>query len=503
MRLLLTTLDCGCIKTDLALKYLYNVIADAPIDIDFREFDESISDQSIYNDIILGKYNIIYFHNNVMNKERLEFIADNVKKSMPTSVIVTGGIETTFDTKDFLQQNPSIDFVIRGEGELVFYNFIKSLIQYDFDFASIAGLAYREDGRIYVNPLEASIRFEDLPFPYEKFEVQQGDIIGYESMRGAIDRCAYSQNLPDIRLRTLPVDRICSEIKYFILRGAGEVHFTDRYFNYNPQKAYKIWEYIINNDNGQIKFYFDVDGDLLDEESCELLKKARRGLFEFNIDIESTNPEVLDAVGRKANIYQSLYNVSKLITEGSVFINVNIKAGLPYETPKLFARAFDKVYGLGADRINIEILRLKTGSLIRENASKYGYEFSIKPPYEVLKNDYMKPTDIIKIRMISELLNNIQIGFEDTIEKLRSDLHMKPYHLFTSIVEYIISGNFKDKLNTNDDYYRLINAYALNIYDASGDTIQIPVLKQVIKSDMKKVMSEDEILSFEEKGWEL
>lgn len=115
----------------------------------------------------------------------------------------------------------------------------------------------------------------------------------------------------------------------------------------------------------------------------------------------------------------------------------------------------------------------------------------------------MKPTDIIKIRMISELLNNIQIGFEDTIEKLRSDLHMKPYHLFTSIVEYIISGNFKDKLNTNYDYYRLINAYALNVYDASGDTIQIPVLKQVIKSDMKKVMSEDEILSFEEKGWEL
>lgn len=503
MKLLLTTLDNGCIKTNLALKYLYTVISDAPLDIEFKEFKDSKNDNEIYSDIVLEKYNVIYFHVNEGNDERTRSIISNVKKAMPTSVIVVGGMETTFDSYEYMKNNPGIDFIIRGEGELVFFNFVKSLVKYDFDFASIAGLAYRENGVININPLEASVRFEDIPFPYEKLEVSKGDVVGYESMRGAADRCSYSQILPDVRLRSLPVNRICSEIKYFIVRGVKEVHFVDRYFNYNPQKAYKIWEYIINNDNGDIKFFFDVDGDLIDEESCELLKTARKGLIEFNVDIESTNPEVLDAVGRKANIYQSLYNVSKLIGENTVNVNVNLKAGLPYETPKLFARAFDKVYGLGANRINVEILKMKRGTLLRENASRYGYLYTDKPPYEVLRNDYMKPSDIIRIKMLSDFLRTIETGFEDSIKKLRTDLRMKPYHLFSSIIEYMISNKLQYKMHDEKDYYRLIYAYALNSYDASGDTMQIPVLKQVLRSDMSKVMDDDEINDFIENGLEL
>lgn len=503
MKLLLTTLDYGCIKTDLALKYLYTVIADAPLDVQFKVFNESNTDQEIYRDIVLEKYNIIYFHVNAENDERIRHISDNIKKAMPTSVVVIGGMETTFNPNEYMEENPLIDFIIRGEGELVLFNFVKSLVKYNFDFASIPGLVYRDNESVHVNPLEASIRFEDIPFPYERLEVKRGDIIGYESMRGTVDRSSYSQILPDVRLRSLPVDRICSEIKYFIVRGVKEVHFIDRYFNYNPQKAYKVWEYIIKNDNDETKFFFDVDGDALDEESCELLKTARKGLFEFNIDIESTNPEVLDAVGRKANIYQSLYNVSKLISEGTVFINVNLKAGLPYETPKLFARAFDKVYGLGADRINIEVLKMKMGTLLRENASRYGYQYSNTSPYEILRNDYMKPSDIIRVKMISDLLSNIGTGFEDSVKKLRTDLRMRPYHLFSSIIEYIISNKLQDKLNTKEDYYRLIYAFATNTYDASGDTLQIPVLMQVIKSDMSRIMNEDQIDEFEKTGWDL
>lgn len=502
MKLLLTTLDNGCIKTDLALKYLYTVVADAPLDVELKKFNEEKTDYEIYSDIVLEKYNVIYFHINAGNDERTRSIIDNVKKAMPTSVVVIGGMETTFDSYEYMQKNPSIDFIIRGEGELVLFNFVKSLVKYDFDFASIAGLVYRENENIIVNPLEASIRFEDIPFPYEKLEVSKGDIVGYESMRGAVDRCSYRQILPDVRLRSLSVDRICREIKYFIVRGAKEVHFVDRYFNYNPQKAYKVWEHIISNDNGDIKFFFDVDGDAIDEESCELLKTARKGLFEFNVDIESTNPEVLDAVGRKANIYQSLYNISKLIGENTVDVNVNLKAGLPYETPKLFARAFDKVYGLGASRINIEILNMNRGTLLRENASKYGYIYMNKAPYEILKNDYMKPSDIIKIKMFSGFLRAIETGFEDSIKKLRSDLRMKPYHLFTSIIEYMITNKLQDRLHGREDYYRLIYAYATNTYDASGDTMQIPVLKQVMRSDMSKVMNDDEINRLIEDGLE-
>ena len=97
MKLLLTTLDNGCIKTDLALKYLYTVVADAPLDVELKKFNEEKTDYEIYSDIVLEKYNVIYFHINAGNDERTRSIIDNVKKAMPTSVVVIGGMETTFD----------------------------------------------------------------------------------------------------------------------------------------------------------------------------------------------------------------------------------------------------------------------------------------------------------------------------------------------------------------------------------------------------------------------
>ena len=80
----------------------------------------------------------------------------------------------------------------------------------------------------------------------------------------------------------------------------------------------EFWEYLINNDNGFTSFSFDVNGDLLDEETVELLSEAREGLFHFNIDIESTNAVALAAAGRKENIYQLMYNVSKLLQNSKV-----------------------------------------------------------------------------------------------------------------------------------------------------------------------------------------
>lgn len=502
MKLLLTTVDNGCIKTKLALKYLYGVIADSPLDVEYKEFAEASSNERIYNDMVLGKYNIVYFHVNSLNKERINHLCELIKKAMPTSVTVVGGIETTFNTEEYMQENPSVDFVIRGEGELVFFNFVKCLVTYDFDFAGVAGLAYREGGDIKVNPLEASIRFEDIPFPYEKLEVSRGDIVGYESMRGFIDRCAYAQFLPDAQLRSLPISRVCSELKYFILRGAKEVHVVDKWFNYNPQKAYRIWEYIINNDNGEIKFFFDIDGDVLDEEQINLLKEARKGLFFFNVDIESTNPEALDSVGRKANIYQLLYNLSKLIAEGTVELKVNLKAGLPFDTPKLFARAFNKAYGLGANMLNVDVIKMKEGTLLRKNASRYGYVYDSKAPFEVIRSDFLKPSDVIRIKTIAELVSKYSIGFEDSIKKIRADLRLKPYNLFSSFAEYILSTGLNDKMVDRADLYRLIYSYATTVYDASGETLQLPILMQVLESDMKSVMSEDEIAEFQASGWD-
>ena len=202
----------------------------------------------------------------MMNVDKVAEVAEMVKKAVPTSIMVMGGTEVSFGTREFMEQHPEIDYVFRGEPESVLYQFLRTIFTYEFDFENIAGLAYRQDDRIQVNPMAAPVDFETLPFPYENMELEPSDTAYYESFRGCPDRCGYSQYYPG-KIRSLPLNRICTELRYFLVKNVQRVVFVDKWFNYSRDRAYRIWEYLISNDNGITTFEFDVNGDLLDEET--------------------------------------------------------------------------------------------------------------------------------------------------------------------------------------------------------------------------------------------
>ena len=58
-------------------------------------------------------------------------------------------------------------------------------------------------------------------------------------------------------------------------------------------------EFIRDHDNGVTNFHFEIGADLLNDEELDLLGKLRPGLVQLEIGVQSTNPDVLDAIGRK------------------------------------------------------------------------------------------------------------------------------------------------------------------------------------------------------------
>ena len=503
MRVLLSTIKSDCPKSMLALKYLYSVLADAPIELFENAYDAKDLTSEIYEDVIRGNYEICYFHVDEQNDARIYNIAEMIKKAVPTCAIILGGMQVTFDTRKVMKENPCVDFVIRGEGEQVIFNLIKTLITYEFDFAGIAGLAYRENDTIHCNPLDAPVQMEDLPFPYEMLNAE-GGVVYYESIRGTSDRCAYSQYLPDARIRALSLNRVCTELRYFLAKGVEKVVFLDKYFNYNTERAYRIWEYLINNDNGTTTFAFDVNGDTLDEQTIRLLNTAREGLFEFRIDIESTNPEPLSTVGRKENIYQLMYNLSKLM-QGKIKLTVTLKIGMPFESEELFARSFNKVYELGADAIDVSVLRLPKGSAIRQDAAIYGYQYNSVPPYEVIASDFMHAPDMIRIRGVMKVMDVYlkDGGFTKSLDRILSDTGIKPYDMFKKLSQYIYDNNLKGKMHKKENLYRILYAFAIGLYDELNDTLKLQMLMDVIHSDLERNLSSDAVKKFERKGWEI
>lgn len=504
MRLLLTTIETDCVRTDLALKYLYCVLADSPMDVRLRSFGRSDLYTDIFEEIASGQYNIVYFHANRFNEGQLRHVADMVKKAVPSMAIVFGGPEVSFETRSFMKENLFVDYVVRGEGERVMFNFIKSLLNYEFDYENIPGLAYRESDQVVVNPYDAPLEMEALPFPYDKFEAGKG-VVYYETIRGTSDRTIYSQYLPDARVRALGLARVCTELRYFLASEVERVVFLDRFFNYNVERAYRILEYVINNDNGVTTFEFSVNGDDLDEETLRLLSEARKGQIVFNIDIASTNPEVLAAIGRSENIYRLMYNTTKLLQSGNVRTEISVKAGLPLETEELFARSFNKAFGMAEGMpVHIEPVFVSKGSTLRQEAHRYGYIYSSQAPYEVISTGHMSPDEMLRLRGVARTVECYvgDGGFSKAMPRILNDTGLKPYDLFRSLTSYIMKNGLTGRLRKKENLARFLYSFAAGLYDELADPVKLDILKDVIYADLSELVSEEAMRKFDKKGWD-
>lgn len=504
MKLLLTTIKTDCNYTDYAMRYLYSVVDESPLDVDMKTYGRYELEGHIFEDIIRGEYDIVYFHCNAFNERRICNVIEMIKKAVPATAVMVGGNQVSFETRLFMRANPWVDYVIRGEGESVLFRFLKSVYDGEYDFESIPGLAFRNEEGIVVNGFDDPIDLSDLPFPYEKTEVPE-NVIYYESMRGDAEILAYEPFIPGSMVRALDIERVFTEIRYFLVKKPEKVIFFDKCFNFNSERAYKIFEYLISNDNLVTTFVFNVSGENLDDETIRLLSGARAGLFEFNIDVGSTNPEVLAAVGRKENIYQLMYNVTKLLQGKKVKVNISVIAGLPYESEEMFERSFNKAYGLGeGSPLKVRMLRLSKGTGLRAAADDFGYLFTSEPPYDLIATEEMSAHDIIRIRTVSRVVEAF-IGdgsFDTAFPQIIKDLSIKPFDLMSKLTDYIYSQGLAGRLNSKDNLARILFAFARDLYQDAGCESGFDALTEAIHNDLEKAVPEDELRKFEMKGWE-
>ena len=505
MKLLLTTIKTDCRQTDNYMRYLYSIVDDSPIEVTMKTYGKYQLISRIYEDIVMGHYNIVYFQCDELNTDKISQVAEMVKKAVPSTAVIAGGMQVSFDTERFMRRNPWFDFVLRGETEPVLYDFLQSIYGYTFDYEQIPGLAYRIEDRITVNDIGEPLEVEDLPFPYDKTELS-GDIVYYETMRGTSDPAYYTPRYPESTVRSLSLNRVCRELRYFLVKEVKRVVILDRYFNHNPERAYRVFEYLINNDNGVTTFEFDIDGENLDEETVRLLGHARDGLLVFNIDVGSTNAEVLSASGRKENIYQLMYNVTKMLQGGRVLTKIRITAGLPLESEELFRRSFNKAFGLGeGSPLKIDFLRLGKGTELRNQADKYGYLYTEASPYDVIGNDHLQATEMIRIREVSRIVSAYigNGGFKASFPRLLSDTGLRPYDVFSMLTDYVGGNEFFKKLNKPENLARILHSWAETLYADFEDNSKFEMLTQAIHADLEAELPEEDVIKFDRDGWEI
>lgn len=482
MKILLVALNAKFIHSSLALRTLKSYCGSIEQNIETCEFTINNEKEFILSEIYNKHPDAVGFSCYIWNIEMTLHIAEMLKKVLPNVFIFLGGPEVSFESSLLLKENNFIDLVIRGEGEKIFYSMAKSLINGSFDFSSINGVTYRKGEEIVANPSEKELDLNDIPFSCGNLQDMENKIIYYESQRGCPYNCQFCLSSIDGRVRFLSDERVKSDLDFFLKNNVKQVKFVDRTFNCSKNHAHFIWSYLMEHDNGKTNFHMEIEAHILDDNEIEFLKNARKGLFQFEIGVQSTNNKTLAAVSR-SNDFETLRHKVKKIKEGkNIHVHLDLIAGLPYEGYESFKKSFNDVYSLKPEQLQLGFLKLLKGSGLRRDAEKYGIVYDSKAPYEVLYTRDMDFDHMLMLKNIEEMVETYYNSFKiPTTEKYVCCLFESPFDFYESLSNYWVNNGFHRVNHSKQELYVIFYNFCLNSGFSKTD---IEIIKDLLKFDM-------------------
>ena len=446
MKILLTTLHAKYSHASLALPCLAVYCRDIP-DTNFtiREWTVNEPREHILKLIMAEQADLIAFSCYIWNIEQTLRIISDIKKISPQVRIALGGPEVSFGIFDLMHANPGIDFVVKGEGEMVFRNLVETLLQehpglLHSSLADIDNLFFRDGNDSLSGPLnKENLELDSLNSPFEAGLVDfSKPLIYYETSRGCPFSCAFCLSSVEGTVRSFSLDRIKKDLLFLMNSDVRQIKLVDRTFNYDAKRAETIWAFILKHNRGS-HFHFEIAADLLTDSNLSLLEQVPKKTFCFEIGIQSASQTTLQRVKRSADLQRIFSNVQYLTNKTAIELHLDLIAGLPGEGYDGFLASLQTVAELHHHDIQIEPLKLLKGAPMREIAHSEGYFFSESPPYTILRNPWLSYGDICRIETIGRLLDlfNKHGGFAATFRFLES------YRPFCNVLDQMarLAGN--------------------------------------------------------------
>ena len=439
MKFLLTAVNAKYIHSNPAI-YSLRAYAGAAYEqhIELAEYTINHSLQSMLTGTYEKKPDVIGFSCYIWNIRMIEELLEELHKIMPRVPIWVGGPEVTYRAAEFLGQHPSVQGVMVGEGEATFLEVLRYYLEEPIFLSQIAGIVYRDEkGRIIQNEPRELTNLDRLPFLYHNLEPFTNRIIYYETGRGCPYRCSYCLSSIDktVRLRSFSVVR--EELQFFLDHQVTQVKFVDRTFNCNRKHAMDIWQYLIEHDNGVTNFHFEIEADILSEEELALLAKARPGLFQMEIGVQTANPETLHEIRRTARLDRIEHAVAQLKRAGNIHVHLDLIAGLPFEDYESFGHSFDTVYAMEPEQLQLGFLKVLWGSYMQEKAKDYELKYLTTAPYEVLSTKWLSYGDVVRLKRVEEMVelyyNSNQ--FTTTLPLLEA-FFARPFAMYQALADF-------------------------------------------------------------------
>ena len=454
-------------------------------EVDARVMESTINGD-IYNfadKIIAEKPDVISFSAYIWNITKTLEICRYIKEKH-NCIIVLGGPEVAFRQEDVLLKYDFVDFILAGEGEWSFPDFIEHL---NDDLSLVSGISYRDDNKIITIP--EKIYNETPPSPYtdEFFDNLNGRISYIETSRGCPYRCAFCLSGRCSPLRYFDLEQVKNDIIKLANSGTQTLKFVDRTFNANPKRANEILIFIKENYGTEIPqnvcFHFEIAGDILRGDTLEILSTMPKGAVQLEIGMQSFNEETLKTINRKTDTKKLVDNIKKLVSLKNMHIHIDLIAGLTGEDLESFKNSFNIGYSLKAHMLQMGFLKLLYGADMRENREKYPCTFHNEPPYEVTSTPWLTNDEIKMLKKCEDAVDRLYNSgrFVFTLDYLTTECGISPFDLFNEFGN-AVDGN---KMRLSD--------YAESLYEFFESKCDSEILKEKILCDLLSCSSSVQI----------
>ena len=422
MNLILCAINSKYIHSNLAVRSLAAFLGEYAKHITIKEYTVNNDENMITTGLFELNPDVLFFSCYIWNIIMIRSVCRVLRKVLPSVKIVFGGPEASPEDREF------VDFVIEGEGEYAFRELVRQFLSGESPHV-----------------VQKKLNLDEIPFVYNKQLLDElgNRILYYEASRGCPFNCQYCLSAGD-SIRFLSLERVFSDLGFFLETRVKQVKFVDRTFNCDKKRALEIWRFLINNDNGVTNFHFEIVAELLDGECFELLSSVRKGLFQFEIGVQTTNPSVLEVIRRKSNT-EKLFTAVALLRPLKIHLHLDLIVGLPGENFVSVQNSFNDLWQLRPDKIQLGFLKVLKNTGFRRDSEKLGLVFRSTPPYEVLFTRSLSFKELIVLKKFEEMLDifynsgkfNTSLSFISSFfesgflffETLASYWHTHGYHL--------------------------------------------------------------------------
>ncbi len=470
MTVLLTTLNAKYIHLNLAIRLLYSLNKHHQ-GLSWREFTIKEKPDDIARSI--AHFDVVAFSCYIWNISQTLAVARELKALNPHIKILLGGPEVSYDIDVFLNR-PEVDFIITGEGEIPFGQFLD---QYP-DISGIENLASKSEAGIHhiqkTNNFDLSGYAGINPYQWDDPAELAQKVSYIETSRGCPYKCEFCLASLDNKVRFLPNDDLKANLLYLMQHGTI-IKFLDRTFNIKRDFTIDIFKFILAHRRPENIFQFEITADIVHPDIVAFIQEhVPPGVFRFEIGIQTVNQKANLEVSRKQNFDKTTAIIHQL--RNKIEMHLDLIVGLPLDEWSDIQYSIEQVFALHPPELQLGFLKFLRGTPVREKHTQHGFVFDPEPPYQIIESNYLSRA---QLHAITELEEALEIYWN----KKRAIHTLKYASKQYSIFEFLL-GLGQHFVKTSDFHRHTIN----DVYDILLDFVTIkypedPVLKALVSID--------------------